>query len=196
MKNYHQRLALLAAMTIFGTIGVFRRFIPLPSGAIALVRAVIGALVLLGFLLLKRQKLSTLAIRRNFLPLLLSGVCLGFNWVLLFEAYKYTSVAVATLAYYMAPILLIFAAPFFLGERLTPKKGLCAAGALFGMVLVSGVLETGIGNAKELRGIVMGLVAAVLYAAIVLMNKKMTRKVRRNIEKPPNSEDFEGFWWR
>jgi RarD protein len=173
MNVHKHRLALIGAMTIFGTIGIFRRYIPLPSGAVAFIRSLMGALLLLIFLLSKRQKLNILAIRRNLVPLLLSGACLGFNWVLLFEAYKYTSVAVATLSYYMAPILLILAAPLLLGERLTAKKGICAAVALFGMVLVSGVLEAGVKNAAELRGIFMGLLAAVLYAGIILLNKKM-----------------------
>lgn len=173
MNVHKHRLALIATMTIFGTIGIFRRYIPLPSGAVAFIRSLMGALLLLVFLLSKRQKLNILAIRRNLVPLLLSGMCLGFNWVLLFEAYKYTSVAVATLSYYMAPILLILAAPLLLGERLTAKKGICAVVALFGMVLVSGVLEAGVKNATELRGIFMGLLAAVLYAGIILLNKKM-----------------------
>ncbi len=172
MKVYKHRLALILAMTIFGTIGIFRRYIPLSSGAVAFTRSAMGALLLLVFLLCRRQKLNISAIRRNLLPLVLSGACLGFNWVLLFEAYKYTSVAVATLSYYMAPILLILAAPFLLGERLTLKKGICAGVALLGMVLVSGVLDTGVSSAAELRGILMGLLAAVLYAVIILLNKK------------------------
>ena len=173
MKVNKHQLALMAAMTIFGTIGIFRRYIPLPSGAVALARSAIGALLLLAALLFRRQRLNGAAIRKNLPLLLLSGACLGFNWVLLFEAYKYTSVAVATLSYYMAPVFLILAAPFFFGERLTLKKGACAAVALLGMVLVSGVLETGVSNTAELRGILMGLLAAVLYATIVIINKGM-----------------------
>ncbi len=173
MEQHKSRIALIVAMAIFGTIGVFRRYIPLPSGAVALCRAAIGMAFLLLLLLCKRQKIDFAAICRNLLPLLASGVFLGFNWVLLFESYKYTSVAVATLSYYMAPVLLILAAPLCFGERLTLKKGICAAVALLGMVLVSGVLETGIANVAELRGIVMGLFAAVLYAAIVIINKRL-----------------------
>lgn len=171
LKN---RVALATAMVIFGTIGIFRRYIPLPSGAVALCRAALGMLFLLGVLLCRRQKPDLAAVRKNLLPLLLSGVCLGFNWVLLFEAYKYTSVAAATLSYYMAPILLVLVAPLFLKERLTLKKSVCAAVALFGMVLVSGVLETGVGSILELRGILMGLSAAVLYAAIIILNKRIS----------------------
>lgn len=174
MKLNKHRAALVTAMAIFGTIGIFRRYIPLPSGAVALFRAALGALFLLLLLVCRRQKLDFVAIRKNLLLLLLSGAFLGFNWVLLFEAYKYTSVAAATLSYYMAPILLILAAPLFLRERLTRKKGICAAVALLGMVLVSGVLETGVASITELRGILMGLCAAVLYAAIIIINKRIS----------------------
>ena len=173
LKKYKNDISMIGMMAIFGTIGIFRRYIPLPSGVVAMMRAAIGALFLLLLMLLKRQRLNIMHIRKNLWPLLLSGAFLGFNWVLLFEAYKYTSVAVATLSYYMAPILLILLAPLFLGERLTLKKGLCAAVAFLGMVLVSGVLQTGVGTLAELRGILLGLLAAVLYAFIVLINKKL-----------------------
>lgn len=172
-KGYRDRLVLIAAMAIFGTIGIFRRYIPLPSGAVALARASIGVVFLLLLLLCKRQRPDFAAIRKNLIPLLLSGAFLGFNWLLLFEAYKYTSVAVATLSYYMAPILLVLVAPVLFGERLTLKKGISAAAAVLGMVLVSGVLETGVRGLGELRGIILGLLAAVLYATIVVINKRI-----------------------
>lgn len=172
-KKYRHDISMIATMAVFGTIGIFRRYIPLPSGVVAMMRAAVGVLFLLFLMLVKRQRPQLAAIRKNLLPLLLSGAFLGFNWVLLFEAYKYTSVAVATLSYYMAPILLILLAPIFLGERLTLKKGICAAVAFLGMVLVSGVIEAGVGSATELRGILLGLLAAVLYACIVLINKKI-----------------------
>jgi len=165
---------LILAMSIFGTIGIFRRLIPLPSGLVALVRATIGAMFLLALILVRQGGFSLATVKKHWLPLLCSGAFLGFNWVLLFEAYKYTSVATATLCYYMAPVLLIFAAPLFLGERLTVKRVLCALTALGGMVLVSGVAEVGFSGLSEWKGMLLGLAAAVLYAAIVTVNKRMT----------------------
>lgn len=167
------RLALLTAMTIFGTIGVFRRYIPLPSGFVALSRAVLGLLFLGVVMLLRRQRPNIAAIRQNAGWLLASGVCLGFNWILLFEAYRYASVPTATLCYYMAPILVVLASPLLFHERLTGKKALCAAAAVAGMVLVSGILQGGTAAQGELTGILLGLAAACVYAAIVLMNKKL-----------------------
>lgn len=160
-------------MFLFGTIGVFVRHIPLPSSLIALARGIIGMLFLLAVTLLRRSAIDWKAVRKNLLWLVLSGACLGFNWILLFESYQYTSVAVSTLCYYMAPILIILASPLVLRETLTAKKILCIVIALFGMVCISGVLQSGIPSAAELKGILLGLAAAVLYACVVLLNKQI-----------------------
>ncbi|MBQ3063814.1 MAG: DMT family transporter [Clostridia bacterium] len=167
------RLLLGGAMTVFGTIGIFRHYIPLPSATVALARSAIGALFLLLCLAVLHRRPDFGAVRKNLGYLLASGVFLGFNWVLLFEAYKYTTVAAATLSYYMAPIILVLVAPLFLGECLTLKKGICALVALGGMVLVSGIFEVGFSGGAELIGIGLGLAAACLYAAIIIFNKKM-----------------------
>lgn len=167
------RWMLIASMCIFGTIGVVRRYIDLPSGVIALVRGAVGVLFLLALTALMRKKPDGKAIRENLLLLVLSGAFIGFNWILLFEAYVYTSVATATLSYYMAPVLVVLASPLVLGERLTGKKLLCVLAALAGMVLVSGVLQTGVGGLGELKGVGLGLGAAVLYASVILLNKRL-----------------------
>jgi len=168
------RNMLVLSMCVFGTIGILRRYIPLSSSLIALVRGVVGAAFLLLVIAVRRQPLDKTAIRKNLVLLVASGAAIGFNWILLFEAYNYTSVATATLCYYLAPILVILAAPFVLKEKLTLKKGLCALVALLGMVLVSGVLDSGFGGVSEMKGILFGIGAAVLYASVILMNKKMS----------------------
>ena len=164
-------LQLSLSMFIFGTIGIFVRHIPFPSSVIALARGGIGMLFLLLVVVLSKQKLSASDIRRNLLPLCLSGFFLGFNWILLFEAYRYTTVATATLCYYLAPVFVILVSPLILKEKLTAKKLICVAVALLGMVLVSGVLETGLPSAGEGKGILFGIAAATFYASVVLCNK-------------------------
>lgn len=167
------RNLLILSMVIFGTVGIFRRFIPAPSSQIALARGIIGTVVLIGYMLLTKQSIDRAAVRKNFWALLYSGAAIGFNWILLFEAYCYTSVATATLCYYLAPILVIIGASILLKERLSMRKILCTAAALVGMVFVSGVLETGISSISEMKGILYGLGAAVLYASVILTNKQM-----------------------
>ena len=168
------KLELIASMFIFGTIGIFVRHIPLPSSMIALVRGFVGAFFVLLFVYLKKSKLDKTAIKKNFVMLALSGAFIGINWILLFESYNYTTVATATLCYYMQPIFVILASPILLKEKLTLKKVVCVAVALIGMVFVSGVLQTGIPALSEAKGILYGLGAACFYATVVLMNKKIT----------------------
>jgi len=168
------KIMLTVSMVIFGTIGIFRKYIPLPSSMIAMLRGLVGMLFMLGVGLLSGRKLSLKAIRKSIPMLCLSGTLMGFNWILLFEAYRYTSVAVATLCYYMAPIFVILASPVLLRERLTRKKAVCVLVALVGMVFVSGVLDSGVGSLAEMRGVLLGLGAAVLYASVILINKRLT----------------------
>jgi RarD protein len=106
--------------------------------------------------------------------LVLSGAAIGFNWIFLFEAYCYTTVATATLCYYLAPVMVIALSPLFLKEKLTLRRGLCTLVALAGMIPVSGILDNGLAGSADWKGILYGLAAAVLYAGVMLMNKKMS----------------------
>ena len=169
-EQMQAKLKIIFAMVTFGTIGIFVRNIELPSTVIALARGIIGTLFLLLVVFAKGKGVDTKAIKRNFMILAISGACIGFNWILLFEAYRYTTVATATLAYYMAPIFVIMASPFVLKERLTAIKGLCVAMALTGMVLVSGVVQSGM-DGVDFTGILCGVGAASLYATVILLNK-------------------------
>lgn len=163
------KLRLLLAMGIFGTVGIFVDMIPLPSGLIALCRAILGFVFLLAVVAVSRQPISIKAIGKNLMVLLLSGICLGANWVLLFEAIRYSGVAVATACYYLAPAFLILCSPIF-GERLTAKKLACVGVALIGMVFVSGVFR---GQGSISVGVAFGVGAAVLYTAVVVLNKRL-----------------------
>ena len=170
------KVSLILSMVIFGTIGIFRKFIPLPSGIVACARGILGVAFLLAFIRMKKIKMDGDSIRNHWKILVISGAFIGLNWVLLFESYRYTSVAVATLCYYMAPIFVMMVSPFLLKEKLTAKKIVCVMAALLGMVFVSGVLDGGISDISELKGVLFGLGAAALYASVVLMNQKL-RKV-------------------
>ena len=160
------KLAFLSAILIYGTLGVFVRYAGQPSALVALARSSIGTLFLLFLLAVKRQKIDFSAIRRNWRPLLI-------NWVTLFEAYRYTTVAVATLCTYLNPIIIVFGAAILMHEQLTARKLLCIAVALIGMVFVSGVADSGLPDAGEAKGILLGLLTAVLYGCIVLSNKQL-----------------------
>ena len=161
---------LAAAMTVFGTLGLFVRNIPVSSAELALYRAVLAALLLGSFFLVTRQKLQLKKIGKELILLLLSGGAMGFNWILLFEAYKYTTVSVATLSYYFAPVIVTVACPILFREKMGRKQWICFAMSTLGIVLITGLGDLS-GSSTHLLGIAFGLGAAVLYAMVILLNK-------------------------
>lgn len=164
------RIQFVLSMLIFSTIGLFVRFIELPSGLIAMCRGFIGVLFILLFLLITRKSISLNAIRKNLVLLLISGAAIGINWVLLFQAYSYTSVATATLCYYFAPIFLIIGSAVFMKEKLSGKKIICITIALIGMACISGVFSADF-SPGNIIGILLGLGAAVFYSSVIIINK-------------------------
>ena len=165
------KLKILTAMAIFGTIGIFVRFIPLPSATIALCRGVLGCIFLLILMTATGQTPNLGEIKNNGLILALSGAAIGINWILLFESYRHTTVAIATICYYLAPAFVTLASPL-VGEKLTAKKLTCIGVAVVGMVFVSGVLQGG--QTGSMLGIALGVGAAVFYATVILLNKNLT----------------------
>ena len=166
------RLQLIFSMLLFGTIGTLARFINMPSSIICLGRAFFGVITILILLSARREKPDSEAIRRNFWWLLLSSTLMCCNWICQFEAYKYTTIATATLCYYMQPVFYILAGTIVLREKLTAKKAACVAVAFCGMILVSGVLQIGF-HISELKGAVFGVTGGFFYAMVVLINKYM-----------------------
>ncbi len=171
-KNAKAYIMMITSVLIFGTIGIFRRYIPLSSEMLAFSRGLLGSIFLLIFIAVTGLRPKRLG-GRKLLWLAVTGVIMGMNWLLLFEAYRYTTVATATMCYYMQPTIVILLSPVFFKEKLTAKKLICAAAAVVGMVFVSGMAEEAQLGAQDIKGILCGLGAATLYAAVIIMNKKV-----------------------
>lgn len=168
-KALSSRLMLIISMIMFGTLGIFVRNIAVSSGELALYRAVLATLLIGAFLLVTKQKINFANIKKEVVLLILSGVAIGINWILLFEAYGYTTVSVATLSYYFAPVIVTVVCPFIFKERLTTKQILCFVMSTAGLVLITGIGSGGGG--KDFIGILFGLGAAAFYATVILLNK-------------------------
>lgn len=161
---------MIVSMTVFGTLGLFVRHIPLTSGELALYRAVLAILLIGIYLLITRQRIRLSAIKKDLPALLLSGAAMGINWILLFQSYRYTTVSIATLSYYFAPVLVTVLCPILFKEKMRAKQWLCFLMSTVGLVLltVQGGAEKG---KSDLTGILFGLGAAMFYASVVLLNK-------------------------
>lgn len=168
-KLINPRWMLIASMTIFGTLGLFVRNIPVSSGELALYRAILAALLIGVFLLVTKQKIPFKNIKKEVPILLASGVAMGINWILLFEAYKYTTVSVATLSYYFAPVIVTVICPILFKEKLTGKQIICFVMSTLGLVMITGIGD--VGGGSDFIGILFGLGAAVFYATVILLNK-------------------------
>lgn len=166
------KLKAIFSCFVFGTIGLCVKFIPISSSMIALIRSIIGAIVILSFIYFSKQVIDFKAIKQNFKYILGSAIFIVIEWICLFESYKYTTIAISTLCVYMAPIIIVGISSLYLKEKLTRKKAMCIIGALIGMVFVSGALESEL-TANSIIGISLGLVAAVMYALVVFANKGM-----------------------
>ena len=169
-QRMNPKLILAISMAIFGTLGLFVRNISVSSGELALYRAILAALLLLTYLAATKQRIPFQKIKGELPLLLLSGIAMGFNWILLFQAYKYTTVSVATLSYYFAPVIVTLACPILFKEKMTAKQWICFIMSTLGIVLITGIGDVSAEN-NHLVGIAFGLGAACLYAAVVLLNK-------------------------
>lgn len=165
------KIKLLSAMLIWGSIGLFVREIPLPSDVIALSRGITGCIFLMTIMILMKRKPSLTFIRQNLLLLTLSGICIGFNWILLFQSYCYTTIANTTLSYYMAPVFVILLSPVFLKERFSLKKAGYVLLAMIGLMFLLDFNGQSGSGYDHLKGILFGLGAAILYASAILMNR-------------------------
>lgn len=161
------RLKIVISMLIFGSIGILVAQTDTASDIIAVTRAFIGTAFLAVTMLFMKRKPDFASIRKNLVILIVSGAAIGVNWILLFEAYRYTTVAVATVCYYMAPVFVTIASPFLLKEKLNSVKIICSIIAFGGAVLISGTL----GGGQDIRGVLLALGAALLYGFVVIANK-------------------------
>ena len=168
-RNGLTHLQFALSMVVFGTIALFVRNIALSSAQIALARAVLAAALVGVYLLIRRTNPIKGLKGKDLLLLLLSGAAMGFNWIFLFEAYRYTTVSLATLCYYFAPVLVTLLSPLLFRERIGTRGMICFLGSTLGLVMIVGVSFGGGDN--HLVGILFGLGAASLYATVMLLNK-------------------------
>ena len=164
------KIMFMSAMAVFGTIGLFVKSVSVSSGELALYRALLAMVLIGGFMLATRQRIVFREIKRQIPLFLLSGVAMGFNWILLFEAFKYTSVSVATLTYYFAPVLVMVLSPLIFREKMGARQWICFGMSTLGIVLITGIGDLSAGK-NHLLGIALALAAAVLYATVMLLNK-------------------------
>lgn len=158
-------------MVIFGTNGLIVANISLGSAEIVLMRTFLGSLFLLAIVLVKRS-FSFADLKADLIPATIGGAALGLNWVLLFSAYRSAGVGLSTLTYYCGPIIVLALSPVLFREKLTWNKLLAIAAVAVGMFCITGDIEPG---SDVQTGILFGGGAALLYASLIVANKRVKR---------------------
>jgi drug/metabolite transporter (DMT)-like permease len=139
----------------------------LESALMMLVIAVVtGPLVL-------RDRVAQKANVAQWLGIAWLGAADALNAFFFFEAYQRTSVAVAVLTHYLAPLLVALGAPLLLRERPTARACLAAGIGLAGLVLLLEPWRPG-ARPADFGGAAFGAASAVFYASNVLVSKRLT----------------------
>lgn len=167
-----ERTKLIFISATFGTVGLVTHFIPFSSAVIVFYRALLGGLFIATMVVLSGNRIDVKSMKENLIILICTGFFMGLNWVLQFEAFKVSSIAIGTVCYNMMPIFLLIIASFTFNERITLKSFLCIMIATIGVVLVSNVINVGI-KSDEVLGCVYGILGAIFYALIVTFNRKL-----------------------
>ena len=159
----------LLALLLFGSNGIVASYISLSSYEIVFTRTLIGSALLIVAHFFSKEKLQFWKNRRHFGFLVLSGFAMGASWMFLYEAYSQIGIGVATLAYYFGPVIVLIFSPLAFRERMSLAKILSFSAALLGMVFVNG---TALRQGGFSQGVLCGLLSALMYALMVILNKK------------------------
>lgn len=165
-KSY---LKYFSSLLLFGSNGIIASYILLNSYEIVFLRSLIGGLFLIAVFILSKNKITFLNNKKHFIYAIISGVAMGISWMLLYEAYVKIGVSIATLLYYCGPVIVMIVSPFIFNERFTTYKIVGFIIVFIGMFLVN---ENILGEAKFSIGLLYGILGAVMYAVLVVFNKK------------------------
>jgi drug/metabolite transporter (DMT)-like permease len=166
---------------VWGTVGVLVRWVDLPAVAVVWSRVAIGALGLAAWSRWRATRATDDAVERLEPPaserlpvwvLPATGLVLTAHWVSLFAAYRLAPIGTVLLITYLAPVIVTAAAPRVLGERSTPTIRWALVVGVIGTALVAGPGARGI----RPLGLVLSLVAALTFASLVLVGKRLARE--------------------
>lgn len=159
----------ILSLLLFGANGIVASHIQLASFEIVFLRILLGALTLLAIYLFMGNKFTAWTHKKDLVYLLFSGMALGASSLFLFEAYRIIGVSVSSLLYYCGPIIVMALSPLLFNEKLTMPKVTGFGVVIFGILLVNGQsLDSG----GDFIGILFGIMSAIMYAVMVIFNKK------------------------
>ncbi len=165
------RLAIAVSAASWGTWVVFLRAAEKAGPTHAAVESVVmmSVVTLASGVLALRERAPLPRAIVPWLFVVLLGVFDAVNVIALFRAYQTTSVAIAALTHYLAPIFVTIGAPLILGEHWTRRGVLGCLLSFGGLVLLLQPWRTPL---SSLEGAAYGTASAICYALNIFINKK------------------------
>lgn len=170
--NIYILLALLSAISMASS-GVIARLSAIAAAELTFYRLFIGAMCLLGLLILRGQlaQLRQLPDRR----MLLNGVLLAGFMLAFLHAIQYTSLANAIMLVYLAPALSAVVAHCCLAEPLDKTSFLLILLSLFGFAMLQQFRLDLALDSTQLPGLLFGLLSLFAYSGFLLANRHSGR---------------------
>lgn len=176
MKQKTAPLCILAAGVLWGVMGIFVRHFNtsgLGSMEIGTLRVLMGLLITGVYLFLFHRDLLRIHLK-DLWCFLGTGICsLFFMNLTYFTAMRHTSLAVAGVLLYTAPIFVMLLSALLFREQITGKKLIALALAFCGCVLVSGL---GTDSRVSAAGLLFGLGSGISYALYSIFGRYAIRR--------------------
>ena len=172
MKKIYLILPLLAGM-MFGSGRVFVRTLMangIDSTTLLFLRFSIAILPILIAILVTDRNLFKIYLKDIPLFLVCAMCIVGLN-LCYNESMGSIPLSLAAVLLSLAPIYVLVIAYFAFREKITNKKLICMALAIFGCILMTGVLETDLSN-LPVYGIIAGIGAGLFWAVYLMASKK------------------------
>ena len=168
---HHSReglLAVHAAVLIFGFTALFSKLLALPALDITFYRSIFAFIAIAIYMAYKKQPYSLNRPQDYFMAATL-GVLLATHWVSYFYAMQVSSIAVGVIALYTYPVITVFLAQFFHGEKPHMIDVITSFAVLFGIYLI--VPEFSLDN-NTMLGILSGVFSAVMMSLRNIMQRR------------------------
>lgn len=157
------------AVFLFGTAGLFGKFLDLPSPIIVLGRVSFAAIFLA--LVIAFSKNISFKLNRNidYLQLALLGVILAFHWVAFFQSIQVSTVAIGLLSFSTFPVFTTFIEPLVFKEKLKGFDVVLALVTLFGVGLIIPKIDF---SNSATQGVIWGVLSGALFAILSILNRR------------------------
>lgn len=164
-------LLLHFAVLFFGMAGVISRGLTLPSFAVTFGRVFFSSITL--FIVIKLTKTPMrLQSKGDLWAYIAAGVIMALHWTTFIQSVQVASVAVGTITFSTFPLFVTFIEPVIFKEKLKVKSIVCAVMMLLGVFIL--VPPDGAGATVE--GILVGMVSALTYAILSLLNRRFSSR--------------------